>query len=233
MAFLCKRLGLGIGLILLASGILLAFDRGRQRSGNGPRTWRVALLQHASIAVLDEGRAGIIDGLAEAGFRKGDNLQLDLFNPEGDGGTANTMARQIVGDPYDLVITNSTRSLQIFANANQQRRMPHVFALVADPFSAGVGLDRADPMKHSPHLVGQGIFVPVADSFRLARQMNPALKTVGVVWNPAESNSYAFTMKAREVCKELGIDLLEANADSSAAVQESANALIARGAQAL
>jgi ABC-type uncharacterized transport system substrate-binding protein len=123
--------------------------------------------------------------------------------------------------------------MQTTANANKDRHRPHVFTLVADPFSAGVGLDRADPMKHPPYMVGQGIFLPVAESFRLARQMHPGLKRVGVVWNPSETNSRAFTFNAREACKELGIELLEATADNSAGVLEAANAVIGRGAQAI
>lgn len=232
MAELGKRLALGIGLIVLISGILLATDRER-RPADGKRVWRVALVQHASIPVLDDGMAGIKEALAEAGFRDGDTIQLSFYNAHGDIGTANTIAREVVNGPFDLVITVSTVSMQTVANANQQRRLPHVFGLVADPYSAGVGLDGNDPLKHPPHLVGQGIFLPVADSFQLARQLYPGLKSVGVVWNPAESNSRAFTAKAREACQAMGIELFEANADNSAAVLEAAQSLIGRGAEAI
>ena len=71
------------------------------------------------------------------------------------------------------------------------------------------------------------------ESFRLARQLNPGLKNVGVVWNPAESNSLAFTRAAREVCKAMGINLLEATVDNSAGVLEAAHSVIARGHQAI
>src|SRR4029079_13982512 len=54
-----------------------------------------------------------------------------------------------------------------------------------------------------------------------------------IAWNPAESNSEAFTMKARESCKALGIALLEANIDGSAAISEAIRSLASRGAQAL
>jgi putative ABC transport system substrate-binding protein len=195
--------------------------------------WRVALVQHASVPVLDEGTAGILEKLAERGFRDGDTLRLTLYNAQGDIGTANTIAREVVNGPFDLVITVSTVSMQTVANANQQRKLPHVFGLVADPYSAGAGLERGQPMKHPPYLIGQGIFLPVADSFQLARQLHPGLKAVGVVWNPAESNSQAFTRKAREICQAMGIELLEANADNSAAVLEAAQSLVGRGAEAI
>ncbi len=67
----------------------------------------------------------------------------------------------------------------------------------------------------------------------MAKRALPSLARVGVAWNPAESNSEAFTLKAREACRELGLTLLEANVDSSAAVTEAVQSLVARGAQAL
>ena len=233
MMFLCKRLGLGVGLILAASSILLLSDKQHWPGGAGGRVKHVAVLQHASVAVLDDGVTGAVAGLAEKGFHEGDNLRLTFFNAQGDVATASTIARSILNDPYDLVITMSTPSLQAVAGPNKDRRMHHVFGLVADPFSAGVGLDRDNPAVHPPYMVGQGIFLPVDESFRLARQLNPALKNVGVVWNPAESNSLAFTRAAREVCKTMGINLLEATVDNSAGVLEAAHSVIARGAQAI
>jgi putative tryptophan/tyrosine transport system substrate-binding protein len=63
--------------------------------------------------------------------------------------------------------------------------------------------------------------------------MYPGLKSVGLAWNSAESNSLAFTTVARKVCKEMGLKLMEANVESSSAVLEAATSLVARGAQAL
>jgi putative ABC transport system substrate-binding protein len=56
---------------------------------------------------------------------------------------------------------------------------------------------------------------------------------VGVAWNPAEANSRRFTSMAREVCKELGIELVEAQVDNPAGIVEAINSIIARDAQAL
>jgi putative ABC transport system substrate-binding protein len=119
------------------------------------------------------------------------------------------------------------------ANANRAGTAKHVFGIVADPAGAGVGIDRDDPMKHPPHLVGIGTFLPVKPAFELARQFNPALKTIGVVWNPGESNSEAFTKKAREACAEMGLELREATIENSSGVLEAASSLVSRGVDAL
>ena len=54
-----------------------------------------------------------------------------------------------------------------------------------------------------------------------------------MVWNPGESNSLASTILARATCKEEGIELLEANAESTSNVGEACDSLIVRGVQAI
>src|SRR5262249_20262221 len=112
-------------------------------------------------------------------------------------------------------------------------RTMHVFGIVADPYVAGVGLDRADPLAHPRHLVGQGILFPVSKVFGTARRMLPSLKTVGVAWDPGQANSRRFVEDARTVCTELGILLLEAQVENTAGVREATDSLIGRGVQAV
>jgi ABC-type uncharacterized transport system substrate-binding protein len=236
------RLWLAVFLILAASAVLLLTDRERPSGGAGPlaarldspgRVRSVALFQHVSQATLEEGMRGVLAGLAEEGFRDGESIQVRRYNAEGDAATSNTIAKEIIGDDIDLVITLSTPSLQAIAAANRDAKRPHVFGLVSDPVSAEVGIARDDPMKHPPYMVGLGTMQPVAEAFRMARRLDPNLARVGVAWNPSETNSEACTKIARTVCKELGIELLEANVDGSVAVREAVASLIGRGAEAI
>src|SRR5947207_3500936 len=237
-----KRLSLGIALIAVASGILLYSDlRSRNRSQQRPnptaavqKQFRVALIQHASQVVLDDGVRGVIEALAARGYSDGDKLLLRRYNAEADLPTANSIAKDVVSGGNDLIISVSTLSLQTVANANKfGSKTPHVFGLVSDPYRAGVGINRINHLEHPPYLAGYGFIQPVAESFKLAKQMRPELKTVGLVWNPTESNSEAQTRLARAVCPELGITLLEANAENSTGVAEAANSLTARRVEAL
>jgi len=227
-----KQLAPGMVLIVLISGLMLYTDTSGKRDPND-KMKRIAILQHASVAPLDEGVAGIIDGLARRGWVEGKNIRIDRFNSQGEIATANTMASNICGGSYDLVITSSTMSMQVVANANKGGRVVHVFGLVAYPPGVGVGVSATDPMGHPPHMVGLGIFLPVTEAFHLARRLKPDLKTVGVVWNPGEPNSVAFNKKAKEVCAELGINLVDAAVDNSSGVLEATEAVIGKGAQAI
>ena len=232
MWFAIKRLSLGIFLIALTSSVLLLGDWHRRKTDVG-RIPQAAVLVYSSQQILLDGAQGMVEGLAASGFIDGQSIVLKQYNAEGDLATVNTIARQIIDGQFDLVLTMSTPAMQAVANANKAGKVTHVFGVVADPFSAGVGINREDPLDHPKHLVGIGTLLPVASSFQLAREFFPGLKSVGVVWNPGESNSRVFTEQAREAAKKLGINLLEATADNSSAVIEAVSSVISRGAQAL
>ncbi|PWU18556.1 MAG: hypothetical protein C5B50_08810 [Verrucomicrobia bacterium] len=237
-----KRLALGLMLIAVAAGVLLYTDRGSRNrskratdaSARGAKVFRVALVQHASLPVFEEGAGGLLESLAARGYSDGGRIQLRRFNAEADIGTANAIAKEVTTGNYDLIISLSTVSLQTIANANKVgSRTLHVFGLVSDPFHAGVGIEPTNGAIHPPYLTGYGSMQPVESLFRTARQMRPDLQSVGLVWNPAEANSLAQTKIARKVCADLGITLVEANAENSTSAQEAANSLVARGVEAI
>jgi putative tryptophan/tyrosine transport system substrate-binding protein len=235
--FAVKRSALGIGCILLASALLLVSDLGRRTGAlaasrpNGPR--RVAVLQYSSTPPLEDGARGFLDALNELGFRDGGRMRLTWYNAEADMAVANAIAKQMTNGQFDLMVTMGTPALQAVANANREGRIPHVFGITAAPRTAGVGIGNKGPLDHPKHLVGVGTYVRTEESFHLARRMFAGLRTVGIVWNAAESNSRVYTEAARAACHDLGITVVEANVDNSNGVAESAASLVARGAEAL
>lgn len=249
LSLLARHLGPGIVAILLASSVLLLSDASRKpRTELGASTTTpnadgsqaalikkpvtVALLQMASQPILEDGAAGVIAALAEHGYVEGQLLTLKRFNAAGDMATANAMAQELCGGSYDLVVTLSTPCLQAVANANKKSGVPHVFGMVSDPSIAGVGVG-AGPLDHPAHMVGIGTLPPADRSIEMAREINPKLSRIGVVWNPAEVNSEIATKAARAMCEKLKIELLEANAENTAAVREAAASLIDRQVDAL
>ena len=234
MLYALKRLWLGLCLIALTSAILLMADRPkRPAAGAATGAKRIAIVQHASTAVLDDGVRGVLDGLAGRGYREGERLTVERFTAHGDMPAGVAIAKQVAAGGYDLVITSSTPSMQALANNNRDGHVKHLFTLVADPFASGIGLDRANPLGHPAHMAGQSSFPPVEKSFQVARQMLPGLQRIGVAWNPSESNSLIFVTKAREIAKTMGFTLLEANVDNTSAVGEAINSLVSRDVQAI
>jgi ABC-type uncharacterized transport system substrate-binding protein len=168
MSGIFRSLALGLALIAATSALLLFSDlRSRVKpAGTEPpvsstRKMRIAVLQHASIKNLDDGRDGALAGLAEQGWKEGENLEIQRYNAEGDMAVAQTIAKAMVGGRYDLMLTITTTSLQAVANANKETKLPHVFGLVTDPYAAGVGINRDNHLDHPAHLAGYGTMQPV------------------------------------------------------------------------
>ena len=237
-----KKLSLGVILIAVSGGILLNADRGSRRlagstssEGKEPKgRLKITLVQQASIPAIDEGAEGLISALAKRGYFDGGKITIRRYNAESDMGTANAIAKEVTGGEYDLIISISTISLQTIANANRNgSRTKHVFGIVSDPFAAGVGIDPTNHALHPPYMTGYGSMQPVEAVFKTAKIMRPELKTVGLVWNAAEANSLAQTKRARKVCADLGITLLEANAENSNGALDALNSVISRGAEAV
>jgi ABC-type uncharacterized transport system substrate-binding protein len=190
---------------------------------------KIAILQYSSHTFLDDGVEGILDGLKEKGYEDGNNINIKHFNSEGDLPTTNAIAKEITSGKYDYALTVSTPALQAVANANKQGKVIQIFGVVTDPFIAGVGLNKERPYDHPRHLVGYGSFLPVVKLIKIAKELYPDLKSIGLAWNAAEANSEAYTLLAREFTKQQGLELVEVIVDSSSAVYEAVNSLVSRG----
>lgn len=229
-----KRLWPAILLILAASGLLLFSDmKNRKASASGGGKKSIALMQSASTPLQDMHVKGIKDSLRAHGFLSGDESNLHQFNSQGDFTTATTVAREMVGGNFDILITSSTVGLQVVAKANQNSRKNHVFGAVTYPQGAGVGITGTKPGEHPPYLTGIGTFQPVERAFEIVRELKPSIKKVGVVWNPGEKCSEECLKIARKICPGLDIELLEATAANPSEVSESLRSLLAKKVEAV
>jgi putative ABC transport system substrate-binding protein len=237
MIAVLKKMALGLVLIVGSAAVLLYSDldsRHVQAHGKN-HVLRVAIVQQISIPALDDGVTGALEALKDRGYVNGGRMILREYNAQGDISTANAIAKEVTSSNFDLIFSFSTVSLQTIANANRFATPPrrHVFALVSDPYAVGVGVSRENHMIHPPYMTGVGSLAPVADAFKLAREMRPSLKRVGLVWDPSEANSVVTTMLARKVCASMGITLVEAAAENTTAIGDATASLLARGVDAI
>ena len=167
---------------------------------------------------MEEAARGVIASLAAAGYRDGETIRLRRFNAEGDAATSNAIARELIAGEYDLIITLSTLSLQAVAAPTATRRFAMSSAWLATRSRPASGSSRDDPMKHPPYMVGLGTMQPVAEAFRLAKNSLPAWR--GSAWpGTRQRQTPRHAPKSPgPLCRELGIELLEANVDNSAGV---------------
>lgn len=194
---------------------------------------RIAVFRYTSNQILEDTEKGLMNKIGQSEkFRKG-LIEIRKYDAQGDMPTANLIATNIVIDKFDMVVTISTPALQIMANANKEGKVTHVFSAVTDPVGAGVGITGPGVDQHPAHLVGVGTFQPVESVFRIARQMNPGIKKIGVAWCTDQTCSEACVKKARVICKELGIELVEMGLETITQVYETALAVSSKGVDAL
>jgi ABC-type uncharacterized transport system substrate-binding protein len=235
-----KKIALGLTLIGGSAAILLYSDLGSRtqnarNAGHAGQPLRVAIVQQASVPALDDGVTGALEALKERGYVDGGRMILRRYNAQGDIATANAIAREVTSGDFDLIFSASTVSLQTIANANRFATPPrrHVFAIVTDPYAVGVGVSSENHAVHPPYMTGIGSVPPVEDTFKLAQQMRPGLKRVGLVWDPSEANSVVSTKLGRQVCAAMGITLVEANAENATMVGEATASVLAREVEAI
>ena len=190
----------------------------------------IGICQTGSTPVMDDAFQGVIDGLAQAGYRDGKTATLDIQNGENDLPTIQIIALKFVSQPVDVIITLGTPCLQAALKATESKPVSVVFGAVANPYRAGAG-DSADD--HLPHVTGASASSPVAEQLDLVREVLPQADKVGWIWCTAQVSSEFYVELARKRAEKLGIELLEANVNTSADVKQAAQSVVARGADAI
>ena len=196
---------------------------GRNRETKPPDKKKLALFLFSENFPINLCADGVQDELRESGILEKHNIEVDRMNAQNEFHMAQSVAQDIIRQKYDYIITLATPALQVTANAN--KKIPHIFGCVSDPYRMGVA---KNPRDHLPNITGVASLQPVELTVEVMRELFPDAKKIGIIWNPAEASSETCTYKAREAAREYGFDLLEANVTSSSEVIEALRMLLSR-----
>ncbi|MCT8998499.1 ABC transporter substrate-binding protein [Chelativorans intermedius] len=203
-------------LLIAAAGLAMATAASAQ-------TVKVSVTAIVEHPALDAVRDGVRDGLADAGYKEGENLQFVYESAQGNPATAAQIAREFVGSAPDVIVPISTPSAQAVAAAT--RDIPVVFSAVTDPLAAGLVESNEKP---GGNVTGVSDLTPVADHVALIMELAPSAKSVGFVYNPGEANSVALLEHFRNAAEEAGLSVVEAAANKSADVQAAGRSLVGK-----
>src|SRR5690606_39206065 len=117
-------------LVLAAASLLLSGSAIAQEAAH------VAVTASVEHPALDAVRDGVRDGLIEAGYKEGENLEFTYESAQGNPATAAQIAREFAGSSPDVIVAIATPSAQAAAGAS--RTIPIVFSAVTDPVAAGL-----------------------------------------------------------------------------------------------
>ncbi len=184
------------------------------------QVFEIGVVNYVSHPALDAVQQGFIDGLAEAGYADGEKATLDLQNAQADQATLTAIANQFAQADMDLVLAIATPSGQAVAQVITDK--PVLFGAVTDPVAADLVADWDAP---GGNITGASDLNPVADQLELLLEINPDIKTVGIVYSSGEVNAEVQVEAAEKAAAELGLTIEKSAISNSSEVQQAAQSL--------
>ncbi|GAB4282895.1 MAG: ABC transporter substrate-binding protein [Deferrisomatales bacterium] len=184
---------------------------------------RIGITQIVEHPALDANRKGMVDRLAELGYREGADVVYDVQIAQGNPATATLIAKKFVGDQVDLIVAIATPTAVAAAKAT--RTIPIVISAITDPVGAKLVESLERPGRN---VTGTTDLSPVKDQLAMLREIAPGARRVGVIYNAGEPNSVTLVNLARQAGKELGYEVVEATVANSAGVMAAAKSLVGR-----
>ncbi|MDO4230754.1 MAG: ABC transporter substrate-binding protein [Lautropia sp.] len=204
---------------LLAAGTALPSVAAAQ----APRQSAVSVVTIVDHPSLDALRDGLHDELNAAGYQDGKNLKWTFQSAQGNVATAAQIARKFVGDRPDVIVPITTPAAQAVASAT--RDIPLVYNAITDP----VGAQLVKSLEPSgTNITGVSDRLDADRQVELIRKVVPDVKTVGIVYSPAEANSVTAVRDMKAALEKQGIALVEVAAPRSIDVGQAAKRLVGK-----
>ena len=183
----------------------------------------VAIIQYVEHTSLNTIRDAFYEQMEALGYIEGENIHYTFKNAQGDTSTAPSIIQGFASSQKDCVVAIATPVAQ--AAANMADNTPIIFAAVTDPISAGLVTTLENPDKN---ITGTSDEIQVELILEKALEINPNLTKLGVIYNKGEVNSVTNIAKAKEFCKEHGIELVEATITGINEVQSAIDVLTSK-----
>ena len=134
--------------------------------------------------------------------------------------TMKNIAQTFVGDECDVIVAIATPAAQ--AALSETTEIPIVFAAITDPVGAGL-VDSLD--NPGGNVTGTSDEVSAEMIMKLAKDITPDFKTIGVLYNIGEDNSVSVVAQLKEYAGENGYKVIESTVTNTGEVQQAAQYL--------
>ena len=154
----------------------------------------VAIVQQLDHSSLDEIRLAIQARLDAIAAEKNLTIEYKHFNGQNDTTVLSQIGTQVVSDGYDVIIPIATLAAQYSVTAAEGTNIPIIYAAVSDPATAGLtGLANVTG-------VSDALNTPFILNMML--EVNPEIKTVGLLYSNSEPNSVTPSLKPRPIWRK-------------------------------
>lgn len=212
-----KKLSLGLltGAALLT---LAACGNGGKDNANGGDkndTLKIGVLQQVEHGSLDAAYNGFVDGLAELGYKDGEEITIDFQNAQGSQDQLKSISEKLVKNKADLLVGIATPPAQSLLNETTE--IPIVVTAVTDLEGAKLVESNEKP---GGNLTGTSDLVPIDQQIALLLSVIDNPKTIGLMYNAGEANSKIQAELAKVALEKAGVKVKELTANSTNDVQQ-------------
>lgn len=184
---------------------------------------RIGISQIVEHPALDNCRNGFVDGMEKAGYIPGEDVIYDFQNAQGEFSNAISIAQKFKDDQVDMIMAISTPIAQACVQVTND--IPIVIGAITDPVAANV----AQSWESSGNNVtGMSDAAPNEAQLKLIPRFLPDAKRVGTIYNAGEANSVVQVELSKQVCQDLGLELVEVTVSNSNEVLMAAQSLAGR-----
>jgi len=148
-------------------------------------------------------------------------VQYNVHIANGDAALNEEIARRISAENPSLVLAISTPSAQACLKGLPDKTI--LFSAVTDPVAAGL-VESLD--KPGARTTGMTDMSPIERQLKLMRALLPNLKSIGMIFNPNESNSVSLVKIMEEECNRQNIKLVKKTVAGPEAVASAAESLV-------
>jgi putative tryptophan/tyrosine transport system substrate-binding protein len=175
--------------------------------------------------------AAFREGLAELGWRNGNNLAIEWRWTGGDIARTRAYAAELVQLAPDVLLCNGTPATAALKQATTT--IPIVFAVVNDPVAQGIIASMAHP---GGNITGFSFleYSMVGKALEMLKRIAPLTTRVAVMFNPDTYPYYEIHLKSFEgVARQLSLELFAAPARSATEIDDAIAKLGQRPGSAL
>ncbi len=186
---------------------------------------KVLISQLVDHPALNMTTRGIIEGLAEAGYERGKNLELRVESAQANSVIAAQIANKFVHQQPDVVVGVATIAAQSFVKYAAANKVKLIFSSVTDPVAANLVTTLQLPGNNTS---GVSNFISLKPQLQLFKELQPKLQRIGFLYNPGEINSISLVKQLDPICNALNLILIKQAVAKSADVPQTAAKLAAQ-----
>jgi putative tryptophan/tyrosine transport system substrate-binding protein len=214
-------------------GLALALAAGRLAAQDKPpaRLHRIGLLENAPRAANQENMAELQRGLKELGYAEGQNLELVYRAADGRSERFSALARELVGEKVDLIVTRGTPATLAALN-KADGKIPIVTVAVADPIETRLVTSLEAPGGNVTGLTSNTTETG-PKRLELLKAVAPSMKRVAGLVNLGNPASAAVWRAVEAAAPALGLETMVIDARKPEDVPALVQAAQQKGAQGL